>query len=197
MSGGLLMNNVELSEKVRGYLKGSAAKAKKFEDLVAVTISLISENTEDMYVAVRNGEILVDAYHYDDNNCSVEASAETVDKLFSGELSFDKALADGEVKVKSGETAKFKALEVLVPAKKAAKKAEKPAAKPAKVPEKKAEKPAAPKAEVKPEVKAAPAPKAEKKPEAPAPAAKPAAPAAPAKPEVKHPAPAAKNGKKK
>lgn len=184
------MNNFELSEKVKGYLKGSAAKAKKFEDLVAVTISLISENTEDMYVTVRDGEILVDAYHYDDNNCSIEASAETVDKLFSGELAFDKALADGSVKVKSGETAKFKALEVLVPAKKAAKKAEKPAAKPAKAPEKKAEKPAAPKVD-KPEAKAAPAAKAEAKPAAPAPKAeaKPAAPAAPA--------PAAKNGKKK
>ena len=196
MSGGLLMTNFELSEKVKGYLKGSAAKAKKFEDLVAVTISLISENTEDMYVTVRDGEILVDAYHYDDNNCSIEASAETVDKLFSGELPFDKALADGAVKVKSGETAKFKALEVLVPAKKAAKKAEKPATKPAKAAEKKA----APKAEAKPEVKAAPAPKAEKKPEA-APAVKPAA--APAKAEVKPAepakpaAPAAKNGKKK
>lgn len=153
------MNNVELSAKVKGYLKGSAAKAKKFEDLVAVTISLISENTEDMYVAVRDGEILVDAYHYDDNNCSIEATAQTVDNLFSGALSFEKALADGEVKVKSGETAKFLALEVLVPAKKAAPKAEKKAEAPAK---------AAPKAEKKVEASANAAPKAEKKAEAPA-----------------------------
>ena len=47
------MNNVELSAKVKSCLKGSAAKAKKFEDLVAVSISLLSENPEDMYVAVR------------------------------------------------------------------------------------------------------------------------------------------------
>lgn len=121
------MNNVELAEKVKGYLKGSASKAAKFEDLVAVTFSLISENTEDMYVTVREGKILVDPYHYDDNNCAIEASAETIDKLFGGALAFDKALADGEVKVKSGDVAKFKALEVLVPTKKAT--AKKPVAK--------------------------------------------------------------------
>ena len=117
------MNNIELSEKVKGYLKGSAAKAKKFEDLVAVTISLVSENTEDMYVAVRDGKLDVAPYHYDDNNCDIEASAEIIDKVFSGEMTFDKALADGFVKVKGGDVAKFKALEVLVPAKKPAEKA--------------------------------------------------------------------------
>ncbi len=113
------MNNVELSAKVKNCLKGSAAKAKKFEDLVAVSISLLSENSEDMYVAVREGQILVDHYAYDDNNCSIEASAETIDKLFSGEMSFDNAIADGYVKVNSGDVSKFKALEVLVPVKKA------------------------------------------------------------------------------
>ncbi|GEM_PF-5173412 len=120
------MNNVELAKKVEGYLKGSAAKAKKFEDLVAVTISLISDNNEDMYVTVRDGKILVDHYVYEDNNCAVEASAEIIDKMFSGELSFDKALADGSVLVKSGDPAKLKALECLVPSKKTV---SKPAAK--------------------------------------------------------------------
>ena len=91
------MNNIELSEKVKGYLKGSAAKAKKFEDLVAVTISLVSENTEDMYVAVRDGKLDVAPYHYDDNNCDIEASAEIIDKVFSGAMTFDKALADLDV----------------------------------------------------------------------------------------------------
>ena len=133
------MNNIELSEKVKGYLKGSAKKASKFEDLVAVTFSLISENTEDMYVAVRDGKLDVAPYHYDDNNCDIEASADTIDKLFSGAVSFDKALADGLVKVNGGDVAKFKALEVLVPAKAAEKK---PAAKKA-----------APKAEAKPAAK--------------------------------------------
>jgi hypothetical protein len=137
------MTNVELAEKVKGYLKGSAAKAKKFEDLVAVSFSLLSENTEDMYVAVRDGELLVDAYAYDDNNCSVEATAETVDKLFGGELSFDKAIEDGLVQIKSGDVAKFKALAVLVkkPAHTAAKKTEAPKAAPKATAEKKAEAP--------------------------------------------------------
>lgn len=136
------MNNVEISAKVKGYLKGSAAKAKKFEDLVAVSISLLSEIPEDMYVAVREGKILVEAYPYNDNNCAIEASAETVDKLFSGEMSFDKALAEGYVKVSGGDVAKFKALEVLVPEKKA--KEEKPKTEPAaKAEVKPANKPAA------------------------------------------------------
>lgn len=121
------MNNVELSEKVFGYLKGSKAKAKKFVDLVAVTVSLLGENSEDMYITVRDGEILVAPYAYDDNNCAIEATAETIDKLFSGKLSFDKAIEDGYVNVKNGDAAKFKALEVLVPAKKAEKADEKSA----------------------------------------------------------------------
>lgn len=115
------MNNIELSEKVFGYLKGSKSKAKKFADLVAVTVSLLAENSEDMYITVRDGEILVAPYAYDDNNCAIEATAETIDNLFSGKMSFDKAINDGYVNVKSGDVAKFKALEVLVPAKKAEK----------------------------------------------------------------------------
>ncbi|MBS7368664.1 MAG: hypothetical protein KIG62_00685, partial [Oscillospiraceae bacterium] len=113
------MNNTELTAKVKSYLKGSAAKAKKYEDLVAVSISLLSENTEDMYVAVRDGAILVAPYRYDDNNCSIEATAETIDKLFSGAITFDAALEGGFVKVVSGDVAKFKALEALVGGKKA------------------------------------------------------------------------------
>ena len=169
------MNNVELSDKIKGYLKSAASKAKKFEDTVAVTVSLISEENEDMYVAVREGKILVAPYRYDDNGCAIEAAPEIIDKVFAGELSFGDALDKGFVKVKSGDVAKFKALEVLVPAKKAAAKAADK--KPAKAEAKKPAKPAA-KAEVKP---AAPAAKAEVKPAAPA-----------AKAEVKPAAPAAK-----
>ena len=183
------MNNVELSDKIKGYLKSAASKAKKFEDTVAVTVSLISEENEDMYVAVREGKILVAPYRYDDNGCAIEAAPEIIDKVFAGELSFEDALDKGFVKVKSGDVAKFKALEVLVPAKKAAAKAadKKPAKAEAKKPAKAAPaaKPAA-KAEVKPAAPAAkPAAKAEVKPAAPA--AKPAA-----KAEVKPAAPAAK-----
>ena len=155
------MNSVELAKKVEGYLKGSAAKAKKFEDLVAVSFSLLSENDEDMFVAVREGKILVDHYAYNDNNCAVEASAEIIDKMFSGELSFDKALADGSVQVKDGDPAKLKALECLVPSKKAA---SKPAAKKA-APAKAADKKTAPAAKTE-------APKTAEKKADPAPAAK-------------------------
>lgn len=197
------MNNVELSEKVYGYLKSSVKKAKKFEDTVAVTISLLSENTEDMYVAVRNGELLVAPYPYNDNNCAIEAAPETIDQLFSGAMAFDKALADGFVKVNSGDVAKFKALEVLVPSVKAAKKSA-PKAETKAAP--KAETKAAPKAETKAAPKAAPkaetkaAPKVETKPAAPVKEEKPAAPAKAEKPAVKAAAPvksaAAKKNKK-
>ena len=156
------MNNAELSEKVMGYLKPAAAKAKKFEDTVAVSISLISEANEDLYVAVREGKILVAPYPYNDNGCAIEAAPEIIDKIFSGALSFTDALDKGFIKVKSGDVAKFKALEVLVPAKKAVAKAPAKKAAPAK-----AAKPAAPaaKAEVKaaPKAPAKPAAKATKK----------------------------------
>ncbi|MCH5206914.1 MAG: hypothetical protein J1F09_08165 [Oscillospiraceae bacterium] len=183
------MNNVELAKKVWESLKGSTAKAKKFQDLVAVSISLISENNENIFIAVRDGKLMVEPYRYDDNNCEVEASAEIIEKMFSGALSFDKALSEGSVQVKRGDPAKLKALEVLVPSKKAAAKApaKKPAAKKtaakkpaAKAPAKKAAaKPAAAKAPAK---KEAPKPAAAKAPvkEAPKPAAAPAKPAAPA-----------------
>lgn len=156
------MNNVELAKKIEGYLKSSASKAKKFEDLVAVTVSLISENNEDLYVEVKDGKISVAPYSYNDYGCAVEASAESIDKIFSGAVSFDKALSDGLVRVCGGDVAKFKALEVLVPAKKApakktaekAETAKKTTTKAAKAPAKKAAEKAPAKAETKAEVKA-------------------------------------------
>ncbi len=156
------MNNVELVKKIEGYLKSSASKAKKFEDLVAVTVSLISENNEDLYVEVKDGKISVAPYSYNDYGCAVEASAESIDKIFSGAVSFDKALSDGLVRVCGGDVAKFKALEVLVPAKKApakktsvkAETAKKTTAKAAKAPAKKTAEKAPAKAETKTEAKA-------------------------------------------
>ncbi|MCH5195665.1 MAG: SCP2 sterol-binding domain-containing protein [Oscillospiraceae bacterium] len=182
------MNNAELSKKVEGYLKASASKAKKFEDLVAVTISLISENNEDLYVEIKDGKITVAPYRYNDFGCAIEASPESIDRIFSGAVSFDKALADGLVKVADGDVAKFKALEVLVPSKKAP--AKKPAAKaPAKKPAAKTAAKAPAKAPVKTAETAAAKP-AEKpavaKVAVPAPAAKtPAATEAAKKPPVK------------
>lgn len=168
------MTNTELAEKINGYLKGSKAKAKKYEDLVVANFTILEEDG-DVYVEVKDGVLTVAPYHYDDLQVNVTGSAENIDKLFAGEIAFAKAVEDGIVKVE-GDIAKFMALEPLVPAKKAEKKpAEK---KPA----------AAPKAEAKPEAKAAPAAekKAEVKPEVKA------APAAEKKPEVKTPAPAPK-----
>lgn len=106
--------------KVWANVEKSKKKAEKFEDTVAVSFSLISEENEDLFVAVVNGELRVEPYHYDDYGCEIEASAETVNKLFAGEISFDKALKDGVAVVKGGDVAKFKALECLVPAKKSA-----------------------------------------------------------------------------
>ena len=165
------MTNIEFAEKIKGYLKGSKAKAKKYEDTVAVNFTFI-DDMDEVYVAVREGVLDIAPYHYNDLQANVTGAAENIEKLFSGEVSFDKAIADGLVKIE-GDVAKFKALEALVPAKKAEKEEKKPAA------EKKAA-PAEKKAETKP---AAPAAKpAEAKPAAPA--AKPA--------ENKATAPAAK-----
>ena len=173
------MTNTELAEKINGYLKGSKAKAKKYEDLVVANFTILEEDG-DVYVEVKDGVLTVAPYHYDDLQVNVTGSAENIDKLFAGEIAFAKAVEDGIVKVE-GDIAKFMALEPLVPAKTAEKKPveKKPAAAPKA--EAKTEVKAAPaaekKVEVKPEVKAAPA--AEKKPEvkttAPAPKAKPAA----------------------
>lgn len=173
------MTNTELAEKINGYLKGSKAKAKKYEDLVVANFTILEEDG-DVYVEVKDGVLTVAPYHYDDLQVNVTGSAENIDKLFAGDIAFAKAVEEGIVKVE-GDIAKFMALEPLVPAKKAEKKPveKKPAAAPkaeAK-PEVKAAPAAEKKVEVKPEVKAAPA--AEKKPEvkttAPAPKAKPAA----------------------
>lgn len=181
------MTNKELAEKINGYLKGSKAKAKKYEDLVVANFTILEEDG-DVYVEVKDGVLTVAPYHYDDLQVNVTGSAENIDKLFAGEIAFDKAVADGIVKVE-GDIAKFLALEPLVPAKKAEKK---PAAE-KKVAEKKPV--AAPAPAAKPEAKSAapvakapevkPAPAAEKKPEV-----KAAAPAPKAKPNAK------KHGKK-
>lgn len=197
------MDNKELQKKVWTNLEKSQKKAAKFKDTVAVSFSLLSEDVEDLYVAVVDGKLSVEPYHYNEYGCEIEATAETVNKMFAGDLSFDKALKDGLAKVKDGDVAKFKALECLVPSKKTAAKATakkapaktaaKPAAKaaPAKAAAKPAEKKAPAKAAAKPAVKAE-APKAAAKP-----AAKPEAPKAAAKPEEKKPAAAAKPEEKK
>ena len=173
------MTNTELAEKINGYLKGSKAKAKKYEDLVVANFTILEEDG-DVYVEVKDGVLTVAPYHYDDLQVNVTGSAENIDKLFAGDIAFAKAVEDGIIKV-DGDIAKFMALEPLVPAKKTEKKPaeKKPAATPkADVkPEIKAAPAAEKKADVKPEVKTAPV--AEKKPEvkttAPAPKAKPAA----------------------
>ncbi len=193
------MDNKELQKKVWTSIEKSQKKAAKFEDTVAVSFTLISEANEDLYVAVVDGKLAVEPYHYDDCGCDVEASAETVNKLFSGELSFDKALKDGLAVVKSGDVAKFKALECLVPSKKTAKAAAKPAAKKATAAKSSAKttaaktakpaakapaaKPAAPAAKPAAKTEAKPATKAEAKPAASA--SKPAAPAAKTTPAAK------------
>ena len=191
------MDNKELQKKVWTNIEKSQKKAAKFKDTVAVSFSLISEADEDLYVAVVDGQLSVEPYHYNDCGCEIEATAETVNKLFAGDLSFDKALKDGLAKVKSGDAAKFKALECLVASKKAASKtaAKKPAAK--KTATKTAAKKPAAKAAAKPAAKKAPAAKSAAKPEEKkaAPAAKPvvkteekkttAAPAAAVKPAAK------------
>ena len=163
------MTNIEFAEKINGYLKGSKAKAKKYEDTVAVNFTFI-DDMDDIYVAVKEGVLDVAPYHYDDLQANVTGAAENIEKLFTGDVSFDKALADGIVKVE-GDVAKFKALEALVPAKKAEKAAKPAAAEKKPTAEKKpaaaAEKPAAAPAEKKAEAAkpadikpAAPAPKA-------------------------------------
>ena len=125
------MDNKELQKKVWTNIEKSQKKAAKFKDTVAVSFSLLSEADEDLYVAVVDGKLSVEPYRYNENGCEIEATAETVNKLFAGEISFDKALKDGVAVVKSGDVAKFKALECLVPSKKTASKttAKKPAAK--------------------------------------------------------------------
>lgn len=190
------MNNTELTSKVWESIKGSAAKAKKFEDTVAVSFSLLSEENEDIYVVVRDGKMMVEPYHYDDNNCEVEASAEIIEKMFTGEISFDKALNDGMIQIKSGDVAKLKALECLVPSKKSAAKSSKTAAKTETKSAAKTETKAAAK-EAKPAAKeeAKPAAKTEAKPAAKE-EVKPAA-KTETKPAAKSSAPAKKSTKKK
>ena len=181
------MDNKELQKKVWTNIEKSQKKAAKFEDTVAVSFSLISESAEDLYVAVVGGKLSVEPYRYADNGCEIEASADVVNKMFAGDLSFDKALKDGLAIVKSGDVAKFKALECLVPSKKTA--AKKTAAKDPAKKTAAADKSTAKKAPAKTATKAAAKPAAK----ATAPAAKPAAPAAkPAAPAAKTAAPAAK-----
>lgn len=165
------MNNIELSEKISAYLKGSKAKAKKFKDLVAVHFNLL-DVSENMYIEVKDGVLSVMPYEYNDNQAVVTASTETLDKLFSGALSMDEAISAGYVKV-DGDIEKFKALAALIPAAKKEAPAKNDTTK--KAPAKKAAaKTEAAKAEAKPAAKA-PAKKAAAKAEAKAPAKKAAA----------------------
>ncbi|MBE6902329.1 MAG: SCP2 sterol-binding domain-containing protein [Ruminococcaceae bacterium] len=145
------MNNIELSEKIGAYLKGSKAKAKKFKELVAVHFNLL-DVSENMYIEVKDGAVSVMPYEYIDKQATVTASTETLDKLFSGALSMDDAIANGYVKVE-GDIEKFKALAALIPAAKVEKDAAMAPAKKACAKKPAAKKEAAPKAEAKPAAK--------------------------------------------
>lgn len=151
------MNNIELCEKINAALKGSKAKAKKFEDLVAVHFNLL-DVSENMYIEVKDGVLSIMPYEYNDRQASVTASTETLEKIFTGAISMDEAINAGYVKVE-GDCAKFKALQVLIPEAKAEQKS---------VEKKAADKKAPAKKCAKPEVKEAakPVAKAEAKPEA-------------------------------
>lgn len=107
------MNNIELTEKIAAYLKGSKAKAKKFKDLVAIHFNLL-DISENMYIEIKDGVLSVMPYEYNDKQATVTASTETLDKLFSGALAMDDAISNGFVQVE-GDADKFKALSVLIP----------------------------------------------------------------------------------
>lgn len=160
--GGSVMNNIELSEKISTYLKGSKTKAKKIKELVAVHFNLL-DVSENMYIEIKDGVISVMPYEYNDRQATVTASTEVLDKLFSGALAMDEAISAGYVKVE-GDEAKFKALAALIPTEKK-EAAKKPAAKkaPAKKEAPKAEKKAAPAKKETAKAEAKPAAKAEKK----------------------------------
>ncbi len=138
------MNNIELSEKIGAYLKGSKAKAKKFKDLVAVHFNLL-DVSENMYIEIKDGVLSVMPYEYNDKQATVTASTETLDKIFSGALTMDEAIAHGYVQIE-GDAEKFKALAALIPAQKTeeAKAEAKPAEKKACAPKTCAKKEAAP-----------------------------------------------------
>lgn len=127
------MTNIELAEKISGYLKGSKTKAKKFKDLVAIHFNLL-DISQDMYIEVKEGVLSVMPYEYIDRQAAVTVSSDVLDQIFSGKLAIDDAVAKGLAKVE-GDMAKFKALEVLIPAanaeapKAAAKEEAKPAVK--------------------------------------------------------------------
>lgn len=127
------MTNIELAEKISGYLKGSKTKAKKFKDLVAVHFNLL-DLSQDMYIEVKEGVLSVMPYEYIDRQAAVTVSSDVIDQIFSGKLAIDDAVAKGLAKVE-GDMAKFKALEALIPAAKeeAPKAAAKEEAKPAAV----------------------------------------------------------------
>ncbi len=146
------MNNIELSEKINGYLKGSKTKAKKIKELIAVHFNLL-DVSENMYIEVKDGVISVMPYEYNDNKAIVTASTETLDKLFSGAISFDKAISENFVQVEK-DVENFKALAALVPSEK------KEAAKKETAKKAPAKKPAAKKAEAPKTEKTAPAKKA-------------------------------------
>ena len=167
------MTNVELAEKISGYLKGSKTKAKKFKDLVAIHFNLL-DISQDMYIEIKDGAISVMPYEYNDRTAAVTASTETLDRIMSGDITIDAAIADGLVQVE-GDVESFKSLAAVIPAKKAeaekkapAKKAaakteeKKPARKPCAKKAAPAAKAEAPKAEEKPAEKKAPAKKAAK-----------------------------------
>ncbi len=126
-----------------------------FAGHLAVQVDVIGEGEGAFYIELKDGELFVEPYDYNDRDCKLIATAETLTKLVTGKLDAVLAYTTGKLKVegsveKALEFQKICKAKDKAPAKAAAKK---------EAPAKKAE-------EKKAEVKAAPAKAEEKKPEA-------------------------------
>lgn len=137
------MAYMEAFNSLKKALKG--AKADGIEGHLAVQINLTDEDASGIcYLEVKDGALFVEPYDYYDNDAIVTANSADLNKVFTGKLSLEKAIADGKLTVTGNaeRAAELKKLIKVPAARKPA--AKKPAASKASKPAEK--KPAAPKA---------------------------------------------------
>ncbi len=98
----------------------------EFKGHLAVQVDVTGEGEGAFYVELKDGQLFVEPYDYNDRDCKLIASADTLTKLVTGKLDAVLAFTTGKLKV---EGSIDKALEFQKICKAKDKKAAKPAAK--------------------------------------------------------------------
>ncbi|MBR3421838.1 MAG: SCP2 sterol-binding domain-containing protein [Ruminococcus sp.] len=86
----------ELLAKVRKMAEGKDVSGT---DFLAVQVNITGDNSGVFYVEVKDGNVRIEPYEYNDRNCDITMSMDNFNKLIDGKLDPVMAFTLGKLKV--------------------------------------------------------------------------------------------------